>query len=246
MTCQHFFLKSALPNLGKERKNSMTKQGYWSTKTYITQFSGSRSNRQFWHLNSRNTRFLFHQNQGGSTLWEKTHPFLHRSKAVDVQWKKPSQKGGGFKHHFMPPTMGSLEATNPSLNGSHLMITVNITAHSFSKHWKELNTIFVRYQQQTLLGNGEASLDPKMFSLIATLPCPNFAGKDTLNARRLGQGQLKTMHLWATKPRSNRFYLKTCSMGFPFCRIHVRSVWTYDGWKTSLSFRDGNFSGVSC
>lgn len=44
MTCQHFFLKSALPNLGKERKNSMTKQGYWSTKTYITQFSGSRSN----------------------------------------------------------------------------------------------------------------------------------------------------------------------------------------------------------
>lgn len=118
---------------------------------------------QFWHLNSRNTRFLFHQNQGGSTLWEKTHPFLHRSKAVDVQWKKPSQKGGGFKHHFMPPTMGSLEATNPSLNGSHLMITVNITTHPFSKHWKELNTIFVRYQQQTLLGNGEASLDPKMF-----------------------------------------------------------------------------------
>lgn len=46
MTCQHFFLKSALPKLGKERKNSMTKQRYWSTKTYITRFSGSRSNRQ--------------------------------------------------------------------------------------------------------------------------------------------------------------------------------------------------------
>lgn len=46
LTFQHFFLKSALPKLGKERKNSITKQGYRSTKTYITRFSGRRSNRQ--------------------------------------------------------------------------------------------------------------------------------------------------------------------------------------------------------